>query len=70
MQMLLTSKATQVNRTSVLRVTAEEARSKEFQKLSADFEASQKERLKKGYEPLEDSEEVFDGSDAWDVHWE
>jgi len=67
---ILTSKATQVNRTSVFRVTAEEARSEQFQKLSADFEASLKERLKKGYEPLEDSEELFDGSDALDVHWE
>jgi len=67
---ILTSKATQVNRTSVFRVTAEEARSKQFQKLSADFEASLKERLKKGYEPLQESEELFDGSDASDVHWE
>jgi len=47
---ILTSKATQVNRTSVFRVTAEEARSKQFQKLAADFEASLKERLKKGYD--------------------
>jgi len=67
---ILTSKATQVNRTSVFRVMAEEARSEEFQKLAADFEASLKERLKKGCEPLEESEELFDGSDASDVHWE
>jgi len=67
---ILTSKATQVNRTSVFRVKAEEAMSEQFQKLSADFEASLKERLKKGYKPLEDSGELFDGSDAWDVHWE
>jgi len=67
---ILTSKATQANRTSVFRVTDEEARSEQFQKLSADFEASLKERLKKGYEPLEDSEELFDGSDALDMHWE
>jgi len=67
---ILTSKATQVNRTSVFRVTAEEARSEQFQKLAADFEASLKARLKKGYEPLDESEELFDGSDASDVHWE
>jgi len=67
---ILTPKATQVNRTSVFRVTAEEARSEQFHKLSADFEASLKERLKKGYKPLEESEELFDGSDASDVHWE
>jgi len=66
----LTSKARQVNRTSVFRVTAEAARSEQFQKLAADFEASLKARLKKGYEPLEESEELFDGSDASDVHWE
>jgi len=67
---ILTSKATQVNRTSVFRVTAEEARSKQFQKLSADFEASLKERLKKGYEPLEESDEYFSGSDDEDTHRE
>jgi len=44
---ILTSKATQVNRTSVFRVTDEEARSEQFQKLAADFEASLKERIKK-----------------------
>jgi len=67
---ILTSKARQVNRTSVFRVMAEEARSKQFQKLAADFEASLKARLKKGYEPLEESEEFFDGSDEGAVHWE
>jgi len=46
---ILTFKATLVNRTSVFRVTAEEARSEQFQKLSADFEASLKEKLKKVY---------------------
>jgi len=61
---ILTAKATQVNRTSVFRVTAEEARSEQFQKLTADFEASHKARLKKGYEPLDESEELFDGSNA------
>jgi len=66
---ILPSKATQVNRTSVFKVIAEEARSEQFQKLAADFEASLKARLKKGHKPLEESEELFDGSDASDVHW-
>jgi len=64
---MLTEKARQVNRTSVFRVTAEEARSEEFQKLVAGFEASLKARLKKGYAPLEDTEEVFLGSNKGDV---
>jgi len=49
---IMTSKATQVNRTSVFRVTAEEAKSQQFQKLATDFEASLKERLKKGWNCL------------------
>jgi len=67
---MLTEKAGQLNKTSVFRVTAEEARSEQFQKLTADFEASLKARLKKGYDPLEASEELFAGSDQGDVHWQ
>jgi len=67
---MLTSKARQINRTSVFRIAAEEAGSEQFQKLAADFEASFKARLKKGYEPLEELEELLDGSNEGVVHWE
>jgi hypothetical protein len=56
---ILTEKSTRVNRTSVFRVTAEEARSEQFKKLTADFETSLKDRLKNGYTPLEEDEHDF-----------
>ena len=64
---MLTEKAKQLNRTSVFGVTAEEARSEQFQKLTADFEASLKARPKKGHEPLEDDGELFGGPVCWEV---
>jgi len=67
---ILTSEARQVNRTSVFGVTTEEASSEQFQKLAAEFEASVKARLKKGHKPLEESKELFHGSDQGVVHWE
>jgi len=67
---MLTEKGEQLNRTSVFRATAEEARSEQFQKLTADFEASLKARLRKGYEPLYDKDEVFIGSNKGVVQWE
>ena len=53
---ILTEKAQQLNRTSVFRVSAEEARSEEFKKLATDFEEKLKARLKSGYDPLEDDD--------------
>lgn len=49
---VLTEKGQQVNRTSVFRVSPEEAMTDEFKKKAADFEEKLKERLKDRYNPL------------------
>ena len=53
---ILTDRAQSLKRTSVFRVSAEEARSEEFKKLAADFEASLRDRLKEGYKPLDEDD--------------
>ena len=60
---ILTEKATQRNRTSVFRISPEEARTDAFKQKAADFEIKLKEKLKDRYNPL-----VYDeDDDPWEV---
>jgi len=56
----------QVNRISVFPMSAEEARTDEFKKLTEEFEAKLKDKLRDGYNPLENDGE--EGTPTWEPY--